>query len=70
MQQRIDRLEQTVTRHDDQIAKLFQKVDDVNLHLKAIQSTLDQIKWIATGMLAYFALAEFGFLAGLKILAN
>jgi flagellar biosynthesis chaperone FliJ len=70
MQQRIDRLEQTVTRHDDQIAKLFQKVDDVNLHLKAIQSTLDQIKWIATGMLTYFALAEFGFLAGLKILAN
>ena len=70
MQQRIDRLEQKVTLHDDQIAKLFKKVDDVNFHLMAIQNTLDQIKWIATGMLAYFAMAELGFFAGLKILAN
>jgi hypothetical protein len=30
MEQRIERLEQTTSRHDDQIATLFSKVDDVN----------------------------------------
>jgi hypothetical protein len=28
MEQRIERLEQTTTRHDEQIATLFSKVDD------------------------------------------
>jgi len=30
MEQRIERLEQTTTRYDEQIATLFSKVDDVN----------------------------------------
>jgi len=36
MEQRIERLEQTTTRHDEQIAALFSKVDDVNCRLDKI----------------------------------
>jgi len=36
MEQRIERLEQTTTRHDEQIATLFSKVDDVNCRLDKI----------------------------------
>jgi len=32
MEQRIERLEQTTTRHDEQIATLFSKVDDDKMY--------------------------------------
>ena len=66
MEQRLDRLEQSVSRHDEQIAKLFAQMSDMNTHLTAIQSTLDQIKYIAIGMVVYFTLQEFGFFAAFK----
>ena len=69
MEKRVERIEQTIVRHDEQIASLFSKVDDVNEHLIGIQKSIDQIKYIGLGMVAYFALAEIGFLAGLKMVA-
>ena len=66
MEQRLAQLELSVNRHDDQIAKLFSQVSDMNKHLTSIQDTLNQIKYIAVGMMVYFTLQEFGFFAAFK----
>jgi hypothetical protein len=66
VEQRLDRLEQASARHDEQIAKLFAQMGDMNVHLTAIQDTLNQIKYIAVGMIVYFTLQEFGFFAAFK----
>ena len=67
MESRVERLEQTTARHDEQIAKLFSQMSDMNVHLTSIQKTLDQIKYIAVGMVIYFTLQELGFFAAFKV---
>ena len=69
MEKRVERIEQTIVRHDEQIASLFSKVDDVNEHLIGIQKSIDQIKYIGIGMVVYFTISEIGFLSGLKMVA-
>jgi len=67
MEDRVKRLEDTTARHDEQIAKLFSQMSDMNSHLTSIQKTLDQIKYIAIGMVIYFTLQEFGFFTAFKL---
>ena len=67
MDDRLLRLEAASARHDEQIAKLFSKIHDLSEHLQNIQNTLNQIKWIAVGMVAYYTLSEVGFFAAIKI---
>ena len=67
MEDRVKRLEDATARHDEQIAKLFSQMSDMNSHLTSIQKTLDQIKYIAIGMVIYFTLQEFGFFAAFKM---
>jgi hypothetical protein len=68
MEQRIDRLEQKVTLHDDQIARLFSKIDSTDNHLQDIRNSLMQLKFGFIGALGYFVLAEIGFSEGLKLI--
>ena len=70
MEQRVERLEQAIARHDEQISKLFSQMSDMNVHLTSIQKTLDQIKYIAIGMMVYFTLQEFGFFAAFKTVSK
>ena len=46
MEERLNRVESAITRHDEQIASLFSKMNDVNAHLTNIQNTLNQIKYV------------------------
>jgi len=69
MKEKVELLERSVARHDDQIARLFSKVDSVNSHLVDIQKTLDQIRYIGLGMLFYFIISEIGFIEGLKVVS-
>ena len=66
MEQRIERLEAAIERHEEQIIKLFDQISGLKKTLVGIQNTLNQIKYIATGMIAYFVLQEFGFFAAFK----
>jgi len=67
VEDRVKRLEDATARHDEQIAKLFSQMSDMNVHLTSIQKTLDQIKYIAVGMVIYFTLQELGFFAAFKV---
>jgi len=67
MKEKVELIERTIARHDEQIARLFSKVDSVNQHLIDIQKSLDQIKYLGLGMLAYFVISEIGFIEGLKL---
>jgi prefoldin subunit 5 len=66
MEQRIDRLEEASARHESQISSLFGKIDDTNKSLAAIQNTLNQIRWMCLGAVAYYVFVEFGFLKALR----
>jgi len=43
---------------------------DMNKHLTSIQDTLNQIKYIAVGMVFYFTLQEFGFFEAFKVVTK
>jgi hypothetical protein len=69
MKERVDRLEQSLNRHDDQIARLFSKIDSTDNHLQDIRNSLMQLKFGFIGALGYFVLAEIGFSEGIKLLS-
>jgi hypothetical protein len=53
VEKRIERIETQLDRH--------------SLHLNKIQLTIDQVKWMAAGMIAFYALTELGFLNAVKM---
>ena len=67
MENRINRVEQILERHDGQIASLFSKVDDISSSLASIQKTLEQIKFFMLGGLGAFLLVEVGLIEAIKV---
>jgi hypothetical protein len=69
MEERLNRVESVITRHDEQIARLFSKIDSTDNHLADIRNSLMQLKFGFIGALVYFVLAEVGFSEGLKLIS-
>jgi hypothetical protein len=69
MSDKLEHVCKAIERHDNQIARLFAKVDSTNEHLTDIQTSLLQIKYIGLGMVFYFVISEIGFIEGLKIVS-
>jgi hypothetical protein len=69
MEERIINLERTSERHTEQIETLFSKLDSVKTQLCTIQNTLNQIRYMFLGGLAWFILTEVGILTALKVMA-
>jgi len=67
MENRVNRIEQIIERHDGQIASLFSKVDDISISLACIQKTLEQIKFFVLGGLGVFLLAEVGIIEAIRV---
>jgi len=61
-------VEKIVEKHTDQIETLFSKVDTVKTQLCTIQNTLNQIRYMFLGGLAWFILTEVGILTALKVI--
>ena len=53
MEKRIERIETQLDRH--------------SLHLNKIQLTIDQVKWMAAGMIGFYLITEMGFLNAFKV---
>ena len=45
MEENINRMQLQLDKHSGQIAKLFSKIDDTNLCIQKIKTSLLQIKW-------------------------
>jgi len=69
MEERLNRVESVITRHDEQIARLFSKIDSTDNHLADIRNSLMQLKFGFIGALGYFILTEVGFSEGIKLIS-
>jgi len=56
MKERIDRIEVKLERH--------------SLHLSKIQSTIDQVRYMAAGMILLYLLSTYGIQDSIKLLMN
>ena len=65
---RVTKLEFRVDGHDKEIATVHSRADAMNKTLTAIEANLKQIKWIATGAAAAFAVQYFGIEKAIKLL--
>ena len=52
---------------NERIERIETQLDNHSLHLSKIQMTIDQVKWMAAGMILTWILTEFGVLASLKM---
>ena len=69
MEDRLNRLEDTIQLHEVQIGKLFSKIEDTNICIQKIMSTMAQIKWTFYGAVGYYVISELGILSTLKLMS-
>ena len=62
MEENINRMQLQLDKHSGQIAKLFSKIDDTNLCIQKINTSLMQIKWGVYGALGWYFITEIGFM--------
>ena len=51
----------------ERIERIEVKLERHSTHLSKIQQTIDQLRWIASGMILFWVLTEVGVFAGLKL---
>ena len=67
MEENINRMQLQLDKHSGQIAKLFSKIDDTNLCIQKINTSLMQIKWGVYGALALYFITEIGFMEAIGL---
>ena len=58
MEENINRMQLQLDKHSGQIAKLFSKIDDTNLCIQKINTSLMQIKWGVYGALGWYFITQ------------
>tara|TARA_R110000744_G_scaffold60643_2_gene125631 strand:+ start:358 stop:567 length:210 start_codon:yes stop_codon:yes gene_type:complete len=67
MENELTRMQLQVDKHSGQIAKLFSKIDDTNLCIQKINTSLLQIKWGVFGAFAWYIIGQVGIIEALRI---
>lgn len=67
LEDRVLKVEWRVDGHDHLINELRNEAHNVSSDIRAIQSTLNQIKWFAMGALFLYASDQIGLSAALKL---
>ena len=67
MEEKITRMQLQLDKHSSQIAKLFSKIDDTNLCIQKINTSLLQIKWSVYGALGYYVITQIGIIDALRV---
>ena len=67
MEENINRIQFQLDKHSGQIAKLFSKIDDTNLCIQKINTSLMQIKWGVYGALGWYFITEVGIIEAMGI---
>ena len=67
MEENINRMQLQLDKHSRQIAKLFSKIDDTNLCIQKINTSLMQIKWAVYGALGWYFITEIGIIEAMRL---
>ena len=67
MNDELSRMQLQLDKHSGQIAKLFSKIDDTNLCIQKINTSLLQIKWGVHGALLYYFVTEIGIVEAMRL---
>ena len=67
MEENINRMQLQLDKHSGQIAKLFSKIDDTNLCIQKINTSLMQIKWGVYGALGWYFVTQVGIIEAFKV---
>ena len=67
MEENINRIQLQLDKHSGQIAKLFSKIDDTNLCIQKINTSLMQIKWAVYGALGWYFITEIGIIEAMRL---
>ncbi len=67
MEENINRMQLQLDKRSIQIAKLFSKIDDTNLCIQKINTSLMQIKWAVYGALGWYFITEIGIIEAMRL---
>ena len=67
MEERIGRMEQSIERHDQQISKLFSRIEDTNKCIQKINTNMLQIKWSVYGAIGFYIITQIGIIEAFKV---
>ena len=67
MEERIGRMEQSIERHDQQISKLFSRIEDSNKCIQKINTNMLQIKWSVYGAIGFYIVTQIGIIEALRV---
>ena len=67
MEERIGRMEQSIERHDQQISKLFSRIEDTNKCIQKINTNMLQIKWSVYGAIGFYIVTQIGIIEAFKV---
>ena len=67
MENELTRIQLQLDKHSGQIAKLFSKIDDTNLCIQKINTSLMQIKWAIYGAVGWYVITHVGIIEAMGI---
>jgi hypothetical protein len=68
MDEKISRMQLQLDKHDSQIGKLFSRVENTNLCIQKINTSLMQIKWGIYGAFAWYIITHIGIIEALRLM--
>ena len=68
MNDELSRMQLQLDKHSGQIAKLFSKIDDTNLCIQKINTSLMQIKWGIYGAFAWYIVTHIGIIEAMRLM--
>ena len=68
MDEKISRMQLQVDKHESQIGKLFSRIENTNLCIQKINTSLLQIKWGVFGAFAWYLIGQIGIIEAISLL--
>ena len=68
MDEKISRMQLQLDKHDSQIGKLFGRIENTNLCIQKINTSLLQIKWGVFGAFAWYLVGQIGIIEAISLL--
>lgn len=68
MDEKLSRMQLQLDKHDSQIGKLFGRIENTNLCIQKINTSLLQIKWGVFGAFAWYLVGQIGIIEAISLL--